>query len=263
MHTFKTKLIAGATAATVLLGSAGIALAEIETSVTADVSVETQAVGKATKSRSNIQNNRTASDKEHESNDDRDDENKGKGELRTMAVASSTATSTNKGKRIETKIQIKAKLNAKKQQAVVKVIDNRVKAYAHLIAQQSKRVDRVAEVAAKIDSTTASSSPALGFIADARAKLAHASSTLLSINATATSTASSSNPTASLTSVKSKFDIVHNDIVAAHQATAKAIAALKGLGKKTINNIENNNGTTTNPTASTTTTVTASTTVSN
>lgn len=178
-----------------------------------------------------------------------------RGERDEIKNIRASTTAAIKAVHVETKIAVKAKLDAKKQEKVLKVLRNHIAEELKHIAQLSKRANELSIITLRIKAAGRNTLTADGLLIDARAKLAHASSTLASINVTASSTVSSTTPGAKLEQFKTQFDSVKADIKVVHTDLAEAISSLKGIGR----GIDfGKHGTST--TATTTTTVTATTT---
>ncbi|MCC2631002.1 MAG: hypothetical protein K0S38_811 [Candidatus Paceibacter sp.] len=219
-HSLQQKLIAGAVAASAVFGTASLALAHIDgtvhegddhVAITASTSVS------VTASTTPVRPKDVLKEKREE-----------KKEVQKEQRASTTAAK--KEQRAEAKIELNARLDAKKQDSVAKVIRNRVGAFQKIIKEQSKRVTRLEQISIQFKAAGKNTVATDGFLLDARAKLTHASSTLASINVNASSTAGSTNPGQQLNALKTTFDSVKSDLKVVHEDISDAITSLKGLG---------------------------------
>ena len=212
------KITAGIMAASMVLGTATIAFAE------SSVNVETEIHASSTTGGQHGDNH-PLKDLRH----DLREEHASSTEAHHDRIASSTEA--RKEHRAEVKLAIKTKLDARRQENVKRIIENRVKKHQEIINAQKKRISRVALIAGKIKAAGKDTSAADLKIADANAKIELAVSDLASINTTASTSVAALNPGDKLAQIKTLFDTVNADIKAVHQDIADAISDLKGLGK--------------------------------
>lgn len=134
-----------------------------------------------------------------------------------------------KSKRAEIKVSIKTRLEANKQEKVVKVMEARLKRHDKAIEVVGKFITKVTERVNLFKSKGAVTAQAEGYLVQANVELESAKTKLAALKLKVGVTASSTTPKAELEKFRQELDAITTDTKEAHGFTIQAIVSLKGL----------------------------------